>query len=907
MTDTPAPPTIPVYQDLMNPCLEVLRNHERPLTIAELNDAVAKHMRLGADVLAIFHNENKNGQQEVFYRLAWARSYLKKMGLLTNPSRGYWSITKEGRDAGTVDARELASQVASGAGVEELSASVPEPIAEEILALYPKAIRSAGHIRGDELAACYARFRAKFGPKVLRSTHGEDLLELMHGRTARDSLVYWLEFKNDSDMPAVFGSIAGGSALKFGIYQRASDGAWMTGSPMAQRELTVKEAINIAETQRDQFVLGASVLAAHEPETADYTAIEKELAEVAPDLAGSAWGHKYFSLLFPDLLDDYHNVEYQQYHLIRLYKLPSSGRYLNARLFAGIARQLEIPLTHLGTVLNARDGDPSTVWRVGTSDSDKGTSEWPRMRDGGMAAVGWGETGDLSEIEHTAAGKAEVRERIDTRYPNQASATTRAANQLFAFATRVRKGDTVVAMLGGTVLGIGEVIGDYYYSSEDGGFAHRRPVRWRSVDPWKLIKPEGLQTTFVPIKKNLINLVEIARRMSQEGASMSPRSDRPDKPTPIDKERTHATPPAPLSGLLARIQGSLHRKGQVILYGPPGTGKTYWALQAMDELAARSWFACSADALTDGQRKQLKDDGAIAKCTFHPSYGYEDFLVGYRPAVDEGNLVFKSQNGVFANVCERAIAQPERKFFLLIDEINRGDIPRIFGELITVLEKDKRETGVVVPLMAKPFVVPSNVYLLGTMNTADRSIVLLDAALRRRFAFIELMPDSSVLLGVRIKGLPLGPWFDELNRRVIAHAGRDSRNLQVGHSYLMSGGQPIEDVERFVEVLRNDIVPLLQEYCYDDFDALTQILGKTLVSASEQRVNDDIFELSRRGALFEALLLEFKEITTTDAAAAADGNPNVDEDLDGEEEPPGGDSPDHGGTSLADSRETQRD
>jgi 5-methylcytosine-specific restriction protein B len=224
-------------------------------------------------------------------------------------------------------------------------------------------------------------------------------------------------------------------------------------------------------------------------------------------------------------------------------------------------------------------------------------------------------------------------------------------------------------------------------------------------------------------------------------------------------------------------------------------------------------------------------------------------------------------------------AKPDKQFFLLIDEINRGDIPRIFGELLTVLEKDKRGAPILLPLLEKPFVVPANVLVLGTMNTADRSIALLDAALRRRFAFIELMPDSGALRGVSIEGLPIGPWLDELNKRVLRHAGRDARNLQVGHSYLMGGSAPIQDAERFAHVLRDDIIPLLQEYCYEDYEALERILGATIVQRDSKRINDSLFDAAHRADLFRALLSAFDEtITATAAAGETDVTAEQDDD-----------------------------
>jgi len=218
-------------------------------------------------------------------------------------------------------------------------------------------------------------------------------------------------------------------------------------------------------------------------------------------------------------------------------------------------------------------------------------------------------------------------------------------------------------------------------------------------------------------------------------------------------------------------------------------------------------------------------------------------------------LVFPRQDGIFKKLCLDAIQHAHLDYFLIIDEINRGDIPRIFGELLTILEKDKRQQGILLPLSGKQFTVPDNVYILGTMNTADRSIALLDTALRRRFGFVELMPDSQVLQGaVLANSIPLGLWLDALNERILTHIGRDARNLQIGHAYLLENGRPVAEFARFIRVLQDDIVPLLEEYCYEDYTALSQILGESLVDKTRQRVRHELFALDRQDALIEALL-----------------------------------------------------
>ena len=199
--------------------------------------------------------------------------------------------------------------------------------------------------------------------------------------------------------------------------------------------------------------------------------------------------------------------------------------------------------------------------------------------------------------------------------------------------------------------------------------------------------------------------------------------------------------------------------------------------------------------------------------------------------------MFRLRDGAFKQLCGEAAAHPKERFVLIIDEINRGDVPRIFGELLTVLEKDKRGREVYLPLSGRPFAVPPNVAVIGTMNTADRSIALLDTALRRRFGFIELMPEPELLGGVMVDGIPLAAWLEALNSKIVEKRGADGRNLQVGHAYLLEKGSPVATLGGLARIVRDDIVPLLQEYCYEDYRMLADILGRDFVDAETQRVH----------------------------------------------------------------------
>ena len=254
--------------------------------------------------------------------------------------------------------------------------------------------------------------------------------------------------------------------------------------------------------------------------------------------------------------------------------------------------------------------------------------------------------------------------------------------------------------------------------------------------------------------------------------------------------------------------------------------------------------------------------GPLTRITFHPTYGYEDFVEGFRPVpTTTGQLSLELTPGVFKRVCQAARTDAEhRPYLLLIDEINRGNIPKIFGELITLIERDKRDQSAVLPQSGDPFAVPPNVFLVGTMNTADRSIRLLDAALRRRFSFMELMPDSTTLGDARIGDLELAHFLDELNLRITKGHGREK---QVGHSFLLDGGKPITTTDQFAARFRREILPLLQEYAYDDFRELGDYLGPDLIDAELQRVT--VADLTP-DALVSALAVEYGGAKNSDVA-----------------------------------------
>lgn len=242
--------------------------------------------------------------------------------------------------------------------------------------------------------------------------------------------------------------------------------------------------------------------------------------------------------------------------------------------------------------------------------------------------------------------------------------------------------------------------------------------------------------------------------------------------------------------------------------------------------------------------------------TFHPSYSYEEFMEGIRARItNNSQLEYYIEDGIFKRICNAARKNRNKdcKYVLLIDEINRGNISKIFGELITIIEKDKREKFPVVLTYSKErFTVPKNVYIVATMNTADRSLTQLDVALRRRFAFYEIMPDSA-LLNKEIEGISLGRLLDSLNRRIRTEGLREK---QIGHSYFMNNEAPITSISELRLVFENEIIPLLQDYFYEDYEKIQKILGPRFVNEKEMKIRTEWKQ--NQDAFIDAL----KEIVT---------------------------------------------
>lgn len=270
----------------------------------------------------------------------------------------------------------------------------------------------------------------------------------------------------------------------------------------------------------------------------------------------------------------------------------------------------------------------------------------------------------------------------------------------------------------------------------------------------------------------------------------------------------------------------------LVLYGPPGTGKTYhtvnYALAAIEK--------SSLDELAAETRPQIRQrfnayqaNGQLAQVTFHSSMAYEDFVEGIKPNVKQNQLSYEVADGIFKQMCNKAKAHlaDGLRFVLIIDELNRGNIPNIFGELITLIEADKRlgeseATQITLPYSKESFTVPNNLYIICTMNTADRSTSVIDAALRRRFAFIKMRPQASLLDPISKQ-----PSLQPINLNLMLRSMNEKIGLLLdedhclGHAYFMN----VRNLEDLKTVFYESIIPQLEDYFFRDSKKMSFILG----------------------------------------------------------------------------------
>ena len=400
-------------------------------------------------------------------------------------------------------------------------------------------------------------------------------------------------------------------------------------------------------------------------------------------------------------------------------------------------------------------------------------------------------------------------------YPSRKPTGT--ALMCWLFAKKMKVGDVVFARQSKTQDYIaGLVVSDYQFDTNRETYQHYRKVQWLTTNKVHVARAADIITkalTDISYGNWLSYVDEIAAKLG------------------IDLE---ALPPVPAATVMTN-NPSMNKPTNVILYGPPGTGKTYrtrgHALKVCLGLPEDTEESVAKDKFAE-----LIRDKRVAFATFHQSYDYSDFIIGFKPVAHEnGSMGFKVRKGLLLRIAEEAAKHPEQSYLLIIDEINRGNVSKIFGELITLIESDKRagasfQVEVTLPCAYEgadgketcQFSLPSNLHFLGTMNTADRSIALLDTALRRRFEFKHTPPQPE-MLSKDLDGINLQTLLTKLNSTLKDKVGQDH---QVGHAWFPLAGNKDATAQDVVDAFKNKILPLLEEWFYDDEKGKLELLGQ---------------------------------------------------------------------------------
>lgn len=422
----------------------------------------------------------------------------------------------------------------------------------------------------------------------------------------------------------------------------------------------------------------------------------------------------------------------------------------------------------------------------------EGSYMWEDFYKRGVMAIGWNEIGDLSLFKN----KSEIKEAMKKIYGPNLSYQN-ATHATWQFANEMKVGDIIFVKKGRSqLIGRGIVTSDYFYDSEAEEYNHIRIVNWTHHGEWPYPGKAAMKT--LTDVTPYIDVVEKLKNIFDDDTSEDVEE--------VEKSYSSYTKEDFLNDVFMseeeyeRLRSVLVFKKNIILQGAPGVGKTYTAKRLAYSLIGE------------------KNVDRVKMVQFHQSYSYEDFIMGFRPS----DIGFELRKGTFYNFCKRAELDAVNDYFFIIDEINRGNLSKIFGELFMLLENDKRGASLQLVYSDEKFSIPDNLYIIGMMNTADRSLAMLDYALRRRFAFFELKPgfetDGFKNYQLTINNSKLNnliTCIKNLNYAIVSDETL-GEGFCIGHSYLCNLKSESVDDQVISNIVEYELVPLLKEYWFDE-------------------------------------------------------------------------------------------
>ncbi len=670
----------------------------------------------------------------------------------------------------------------------------------------------------EEYQDIISEINDRFSPEVLKNLSDEDLLPTMFycQESNNDSLCYWLEFKNESK--SLLGSISGGSAYKFGLFQRQENGVWTTGSSKKPIDLSEEQALELGKEIRNALVNGSTVIANSKldnPE--DYESLNDAIYNAMGKYASYVWVHKYFAIIYPDKFDTFHSEDWQKHVLYSLGIMPKDTYYARSGQISSIQKYTGYNSRQFAEIIYDKFGNVKKFLRIGTSTDEGNFSD--ELRKNNVVAIGWNDVGELSDYATgSKINRKALTEALSSKYyQDSPQVASRKAGEMIAFYES--NIDTIfVPMDGERLVALADHVGEYYLDISK-PLGHRKPSDWHNCfgeNESLPNKSEGHLTTCYELTDpdNLLYLYQ--KYYYEEPHELEESEEEMSSDIPYIEPRYH-------TGIeIINPETEKPYAHNRIVFGAPGTGKSF--------------------KLDEEQQNLIEKGGEVERVTFHPDYSYAHFVGTYKPVPSATGISYEYVPGPFMRTYVNAIINgrsenPEdvRPYLLLIEEINRANVAAVFGEVFQLLDRDgenKSQYAVkpsedIKAYLAKELggkandykelVIPDNMYIWSTMNSADQGVFPMDTAFKRRwdFEYIGINHNDSKIDDAYLVCEKAGYKVNWNQLRKAINDTLSSNAFKINEDKLMGpffvSKSVLDDAENFREVFKSKVIMYLFE------------------------------------------------------------------------------------------------